>query len=112
MTSPIPLALAPELIGAVAILVVSVVGVVVAAIVLSKRTRAARAGTEQILAQTRKEAEGLVKEARVEAKEEAVSPDEHDKLKRQYAALDGLLSRLKGQSTFLQSQQSQSSQGS
>jgi flagellar capping protein FliD len=38
-------------------------------------------------------------------KEDALSAYE-EALKRQYAALDGLLSRLKGQTTFLQSQQS------
>jgi flagellar hook-associated protein 2 len=47
----------------------------------------------------------------IDRKEDALSAYE-ESLKRQYAALDGLLSRLKGQSTFLQSQQSQSSQGS
>lgn len=39
-------------------------------------------------------------------KEDALSAYE-EALKRQYAALDGLLSRVKGQSTFLQSQQAQ-----
>ncbi|RPH82203.1 MAG: hypothetical protein EHM80_00065, partial [Nitrospiraceae bacterium] len=47
----------------------------------------------------------------IDRKEDALSAYE-ESLKRQYAALDGLLSRLKGQTTFLQSQQSQSSQGS
>ena len=41
-------------------------------------------------------------------KEDALSAYE-EALKRQYAALDGLLSRIKGQTTFLQSQQSQGS---
>ena len=41
-------------------------------------------------------------------KEDSLSVYE-EALKRQYAALDGLLSRVKGQSTFLQSQQSQGS---
>ena len=41
-------------------------------------------------------------------KEDALSAYE-EALKRQYAALDGLLSRVKGQSTFLQSQQAQGS---
>jgi len=72
MTSLIPLALAPELIGAIALFAVSVAGVAVAAIVLSKRTRVARSGTEQVLAQATKEAEALVKEAKVEAKAEAI----------------------------------------
>jgi flagellar hook-associated protein 2 len=49
--------------------------------------------------------------AEIDRKEDALSAYE-ESLKRQYAALDGLLSRLKGQSTFLQSQQSQPSQGS
>ena len=44
----------------------------------------------------------------IDRKEDALSVYE-ESLKRQYAALDGLLSRLKGQSTFLQSQQSQGS---
>jgi len=47
----------------------------------------------------------------IDRKEDALSVYE-ESLKRQYAALDGLLSRLKGQTTFLQSQQSQPSQGS
>jgi flagellar hook-associated protein 2 len=42
----------------------------------------------------------------IDRKEDALSAYE-ETLKRQYAALDGLLSRLKGQTTFLQSQQSQ-----
>jgi flagellar hook-associated protein 2 len=41
--------------------------------------------------------------AEIGRKEEALSAYE-ESLKRQYAALDGLLSRLKGQTTFLQSQ--------
>ncbi len=44
----------------------------------------------------------------IERKEDSLSAYE-EALKRQYASLDGLLSRLKGQSTFLQSQQSQGS---
>ena len=43
--------------------------------------------------------------AEIGRKEDALSAYE-EALKRQYAALDGLLSRLKGQTTFLQSQQS------
>ncbi|MEO8046765.1 MAG: flagellar filament capping protein FliD [Nitrospirota bacterium] len=42
----------------------------------------------------------------IDRKEDALSAYE-EALKRQYAALDSLLSRLKGQTTFLQSQQSQ-----
>jgi flagellar hook-associated protein 2 len=46
--------------------------------------------------------------AEVGRKEDALSAYE-ESLKRQYAALDALLSRITGQSTFLQSQQSQGS---
>lgn len=66
------LALTGEMIGAIVVLVVSVVGVAVAAVVLSRRTRGSRAETEQVIAQARKDAETLVKEARVEAKEESL----------------------------------------
>lgn len=47
--------------------------------------------------------------AEIGRKEDALSAYE-EALKRQYAALDGLLSRLKGQTTFLLSQQSQGTQ--
>jgi len=76
MTALIPLALAPELVGAIVVLVAAAGGVVVAAILLSKRTRAARSATGQILAQARREAEALTKEAKVEAKEEAIQARE------------------------------------
>jgi len=76
MTALIPLALAPELVGAIVVLVAAAGGVVVAAILLSKRTRVARSATEQILAQARREAEALIKEAKVEAKEEAIQARE------------------------------------
>jgi flagellar hook-associated protein 2 len=46
--------------------------------------------------------------AEIGRKEDSLSAYE-EALKRQYAALDGLLSQVKGQSTFLQSQQSQGS---
>ena len=66
------LAMEPETIGAIAVLVVSVVGVAVAAVVLSKRSRASQGEAEQELAKARKEAEAIVKEAKVEAKGEAI----------------------------------------
>jgi len=72
MTVPIPLALAPEIIFGIALIVVAVAGGAVAVVMLKKRAGVARAEAEQLLAQAGKEAAALVKEAKVEAKEEAI----------------------------------------
>ena len=72
MTVPIPLALAPETIVGIILIVVAVAGGAVAVVMVKKRAGVARAEAERLLAQAGKEAAALVKEAKVEAKEEAI----------------------------------------
>jgi len=72
MTVPIPLALAPETIVGIVLIVVAVAGGAVAVVMLKKRAGVARAEAERLLAQAGKEAAALVKEAKVEVKEEAL----------------------------------------
>ncbi|HUU93118.1 MAG TPA: ribonuclease Y [Phycisphaerae bacterium] len=72
MTVPIPLALEPETILGIVLIVVAVAGGAVAVVMAKKRTGVARAEAERLLAQAGKEAAALVKEAKVEAKEEAI----------------------------------------
>ncbi|MEA3367993.1 MAG: Rnase Y domain-containing protein, partial [Planctomycetota bacterium] len=70
------LALAGETIAAIALVVVAGVGIAVAAVVLKKRGREAKAGAEELLVQARRDADSLRKEAKVEAREEAMKARE------------------------------------
>ena len=76
MNPYVPLVLASETIVAIALVVVAGVGIAVAAVVLKKRGREDKAGAEELLAQARRDADSLRKEAKVEAREEAMKDRE------------------------------------
>ncbi|MFO8013339.1 MAG: ribonuclease Y, partial [Phycisphaerae bacterium] len=72
----VPLALAGETMAAIALMAVTIAGIVAAALWLKKRDREAKAAAEELLEQARRDAESLRKEAKVEAREEAMKARE------------------------------------
>jgi len=76
MNAYVPLALAGELVAAIGLMAVAVVGIVVAVLMLRRRQAEAKAQADEIVAQARRDAESLRKEAKVEAREAAVQARE------------------------------------
>jgi len=72
----IPMAMAAETIAAIALVIVAGVGIAIAAVLLKKRGGQAKAQAEELLAQARRDADSLRKEAKVEAREEAMKARE------------------------------------
>jgi len=73
MISYVPLAVGGETIAAIALLVaLAGVGIAVAFVLLSKRSKQTKAEADQVLAEARRDADTLRKEAKVEAREEVM----------------------------------------